>query len=234
MLSHFLRCSDRAKTQRYYSIIAFVTISFCCGSVVADDWTTLFEGDSLGDWKPSRDNTQFAISDGVIVGTSSDQTHFLHTVETYGDFELELEVKLHDTDLNSGVQIRTALTRKNPKGEPRESIHGPQVDLGRSPGRSGHIFNQGNGAWITPKEDWTRNELMVNGEWNKLRVLAVGPRIQTWINGKQVADVTDDEAYAKYPSGVIALQVHGVKKSPERPRHVSFRSIRIRRIESSK
>ena len=115
-------------------------------------------------------------------------------------------------DLNSGVQIRTRLTRKNAKGQPRESVHGPQVDIGKSPGRSGHIFNQGNGAWITPKEDLVRNELMVNGQWNKLRVLAVGPRIQTWVDGKQVADVADDEAYAKYPSGVIALQVHGVKK----------------------
>ena len=226
--------SDRAKKQWYFSMIAIIAISFSCGSTFANDWATLFDGNSLDGWKAPRDNTQFAIADGVIVGTSSNQTHFLHTVETYGDFELELEVKLHDTDLNSGIQIRTALTLKNAKGQSRESIHGPQVDLGKSPGRSGHIFNQGNGAWITPKEDWTRHELMVNGQWNKLRVLAVGPRIQTWINGRQVADVTDDEAYEKYPSGVIALQVHGVKKSPEKPRHVSFRSIRIRRIESAK
>ncbi|MGB7287387.1 MAG: DUF1080 domain-containing protein, partial [Salaquimonas sp.] len=193
---------------------------------------TLFDGKNLEAWKPSRDNTQFAIVDGVIVGTSSGQTQFLHTVEEYGDFELELEVKLDDIDLNSGVQIRTQLTRTNDAGKVRSSVHGPQVDLGKSPGRSGHIFNQGNGAWITPKEDLTRNELMVNGKWNKLRVLAVGPQIQTWINGKQVADVADDEAFAKYPSGVIALQVHGVKKSPEKVRHVSFRSIRVRRIES--
>lgn len=232
MLSFSSSRSDRAKKQWCLSTIALVAISFWCGSTFAADWSTLFDGNSLKGWKPSRDNTQFAIADGVIVGTSSGQTQFLHTVETYGDFELEMEVKLHDTDLNSGVQIRTALTRKNAKGQSRESIHGPQVDIGKSPGRSGHIFNQGNGAWITPKEDLIRNEHMVNAEWNKLRVLAVGPRIQTWINGKQVADVTDDEAYAKYPSGVIALQVHGVKKSPEKPRHVSFRSIRIRRLHS--
>ncbi len=229
MLSH--SCSDRA-TPRHLLIIAFVSISLCCGSALAEDWGSLFDGKSLEGWKPSRDNTQFALSDGVIVGTSSGQTQFLHTVEEYGDFELELEVKLHDPDLNSGIQIRTRLTRKNAKGQTRESIHGPQVDIGKSPGRSGHIFNEGNGAWITPQEDLTRNELMVNGEWNKLRVLAVGPRIQTWINGKQVADVADDEAYAKYPSGVIALQVHGVKKSPEKARHVSFRSIRVRKFQS--
>jgi hypothetical protein len=234
MLSDISYCSDRAKRQRYISTIALVAISLCCGSVFAADWAILFDGKSLDGWKTSRDNTQFALADGVIVGTSSSQTQFLHTVETYGDFELELEVKLHDTDLNSGVQIRTKLTRNDAKGQPRESIHGPQVDLGKSPGRSGHIFNQGNGAWITPKEDLTGNELMVNGEWNKLRVLAVGSRIQTWINGKQVADVKDDKAYADYPSGVIALQVHGVKNSPEKARHVSFRSIRVRSIEPAK
>lgn len=232
MLSDISCRSNRATAQRSFSTIVLVAISLCSGSAFADDWAILFDGKILEAWKPSRDNKQFVIVDGVIVGTSSSQTHFLHTAEEYGDFELELEVKLDDIDLNSGVQIRTLLTRTNDAGKVRSSVHGPQVDLGKSPGRSGHIFNQGNGAWITPKEELTRNELMVNGEWNKLRVLAVGPRIQTWINGKQVADVTDEEAFAKYPSGVIALQVHGVKKSPEKARHVSFRSIRVRRIES--
>ncbi|MHB8898878.1 MAG: 3-keto-disaccharide hydrolase [Thermoguttaceae bacterium] len=200
----------------------------------AEDWHVLFDGTSLQGWQPSKDNTQFKLVEGVILGSSSDQTHFLVTDSKYADFELELEVKLHDTDLNSGVQIRTSTIRTNEKGDSRAVIHGPQVDLGKSPGRSGHLFNQGNGAWITPKKDLASNELMVNGEWNKLRVLAVGPRIQTWVNGKQVADVTDDEAYAQYPSGVIALQVHGVKNSPEKARHISFRSIRVRRIDSAK
>ncbi|MEM8671683.1 MAG: DUF1080 domain-containing protein [Planctomycetota bacterium] len=223
---------DRATAHPYVSTFLFVAVSFCTSSAFADEWTTLFDGKSLDGWKPSRDNTQFILSDGVIVGTSSAQTQFLHTIEAFGDFELELEVKLHDTDLNSGIQIRTQLTRTNEAGKVRSSVHGPQVDIGKSPGRSGQLFNQGNGAWITPKEELVRNERMVNGQWNKLRVLAVGPRIQTWINGKQVADVTEEEAYANYPSGVIALQVHGVKKSPEKARHVSFRSIRVRNIRS--
>ena len=232
MVSDLFGRSDRVTTQPLLTTIVLVTFSFCCGSAFADDWAMLFDGKSFDGWKPSSDNTQFAITDGNIVGTSSSQTQFLHTVETYGDFDLELEVKLHDTDLNSGIQIRTQLTRTNDAGKVRASIHGPQVDIGKSPGRSGHIFNQGNGAWITPPEDLTRNELMVDGEWNKLRVLAAGPRIQTWVNGRQVADVTSDDAYSKYSSGVIALQVHGVKALPEKTRHVSFRNIRVRKIDS--
>ena len=100
MLSFSSSRSDRAKKQWCLSTIALVAISFWCGSTFAADWSTLFDGNSLKGWKPSRDNTQFAIADGVIVGTSSGQTQFLHTVETYGDFELEMEVQLHDTALH--------------------------------------------------------------------------------------------------------------------------------------
>lgn len=215
-------------------VAATMVLAVAIPQAVAEDWQVLFDGTSLEGWQASKDNTQFKLVDGGILASSSNQTHFLITTSKYADFELELEVKLHDTDLNSGVQIRTSTSRTNEKGDSREVIHGPQVDIGKSPGRSGHIFNQGNGAWITPKDKLVSSSAMKNGEWNTLRVLAIGPRIQTWVNGQQVADVTDDEAYAKYPAGVIALQVHGVKNSPEKVRHVSFRSIRVRRIESTK
>lgn len=202
------------------------------GLAQAGDREVLFDGKSLEGWRASRDNKQFQIVDGVIQGASSNKTHFLYTEQEYRDFELELEVKLHDTDLNSGVQIRTSTTRVNAKGDIRPSVHGPQVDLGKSPGRSGHLFGQGNGRWFTPTADLKPNRLMVNGAWNMVRVLAKGKQIQTWINGEPVGDVTlDDEIDQKYPKGVIALQVHGVK-SPERIRSVSFRNIRIRKLTS--
>jgi hypothetical protein len=218
---------------RHSFLTAIIIFAFVITPAVAEDWQVLFDGTSLHGWKPSQDNKQFKLVEGVIVASSSDQTHFLFTTSEYADFELELEVKLHDTDLNSGVQIRTSTSRTNAKKESREVIHGPQVDLGKSPGRSGQIFNQGNGAWITPKDKLVNNSTMKNGEWNTLRISAVGPRIQTWINGQQIAVDADDEIHAQYPSGVIALQVHGVKNTPEKVRHVSFRSIRIRKIESA-
>ena len=219
----------------WMTVILVITLLAATSQAVAGQWQVLFDGTNLDGWKPSRDNKQFKLVDGVILGSSSGQTQFLHTEKEYGDFELEFEVKLHDVDLNSGVQIRTSLIRVNERGDERPSVHGPQVDLGKSPGRSGYIFNQGNGGWVTPKEDLVRNSLMINGEWNKVRVLAVGRKIQTWINGKQVSDLTvPGEIHERYSKGVIALQVHGVKNPEEKTRHVSFRSIRVRRIESAK
>ena len=214
------------------TIIAVTAFSAASPQAFAGDWQVLFDGTSLDGWKPSKENAQFKIVDGAIVGSSSDQTHFLVTTSEYADFELELEVKIHDTDLNSGVQIRTSTTRKNDKGDSREVIHGPQVDLGKSNGRSGYIYGQGNKGWITPQDKLVRSDAMKDGEWNKLRVLAVGRKLQTWINDKQVSDlVVSDDIHKRYPKGVIALQVHGVKKSPEKVRHVSFRKIRIREID---
>jgi hypothetical protein len=212
-----------------------ITLLAATSQAVGGEWQVLFDGANLDGWKATRDNKQFKLVDGVILGSSSGQTQFLHTEKEYGDFELEFEVKLHDVGFNSGVQIRTSLVRVNERGDERPSVHGPQVDLGKSPGRSGHIFNQGNGAWVTPKEDLVRNSLMVNGEWNKVRVLAVGRKIQTWINGKQISDLTvPREIHERYSKGVIALQVHGVRNPEEKTRHVSFRSIRIRTIASAK
>jgi hypothetical protein len=232
MISTLLGYYRKAAQMQVVSSMAIASSIFLAGGGSADaaDWQVLFDGTSLSGWKASRENQQFELVDGVIVGASSSKTHFLCTEKEYRDFELELEVKIHDTDLNSGVQIRTSTTRVNAKGDTRPGVHGPQIDLGKSPGRSGHIFGQGNGRWFTPEADLKRNSLMLNGEWNKVRILARGKSIRTWINGEPVSDVTlDDEIDEKYPNGVIALQVHGVK-SPEKIRYVSFRNVRIREI----
>ena len=44
------------------------------------------------------------------------------------------------------------------------------------------------------------------GEWNKLRIEAIGDRIRTWLNGVPTADILDNADAA----GFIALQVHGI------------------------
>ena len=214
--------------------------ALACGFVMAgvasadDGWVNLFDGKTLDGWIQKNGTATYRIEDGAIVGKTKEGSpnSFLCTEKEYGDFELVFEVKIHDMDLNSGVQIRSSLTRLNSRGKAIPVVHGPQVDLGRSPGRSGHIYGQGNKGWVTPEEDLVRNSLMINGEWNKVRVLAVRRTIQTWINGEQVSDLTvPDEIHERYPKGVIALQVHGVRDPEEKTRHVSFRSIRVREIE---
>ncbi len=62
-----------------------------------------------------------------------------------------------------------------------------------------------------------------NDQWNQYRVLAVGPRVQVWINDRQVEDLTDESSSR---CGFIGLQVHGV--GDRGPFEVRWRNIKIK------
>ena len=78
--------------------------------------------------------------------------------------------------------------------------------------------------------------------WNKLRIVANGPRIQTWVNGHPVEDLVNEAVYKTHARGFIGLQIHGVSAARDRtcrstpapasrvsqPLVIKWRNIRIR------
>ena len=52
----------------------------------------------------------------------------------------------------------------------------------------------------------------VDEGWNKLRIVAQGPRIQTWVNGHPVEDLVNEQVYKTHPRGFIGLQIHGLSE----------------------
>ncbi|MGH7201184.1 MAG: 3-keto-disaccharide hydrolase [Planctomycetaceae bacterium] len=186
------------------------------------DAVSLFNGKDLAGWKQINGTATYVVEDGVIVGTTVEGSpnSFLCTTKDYGDFELEFEVKVDDR-LNSGVQIRSHSKADFKDGR----VHGPQVEIEAAPGEAGYVYSEGTGrGWLS--QDRTKNNVFKTGEWNHYRVRAVGPRIQTWINGEPVADLTDEESYR---SGFIGLQVHSFKG--DSPAQVRWRNIRIREVK---
>ncbi|MCA9060253.1 MAG: DUF1080 domain-containing protein, partial [Planctomycetaceae bacterium] len=155
------------------------------------------------------------------------------------------DVRVHDS-LNSGCQIRsrektaadvqeeTARTGKEPKGgNGLGRFHGPQVEIEASPGQSAYIYGEATGyGWLSPEPQDPKHShsYMKNGEWNSYRIVAKGPRIQTWINGHQVADLTNEAIYKTHPKGHLGLQVHGIKAGTG-PFDVAWRNIRIRELK---
>ncbi|MGZ0656101.1 family 16 glycoside hydrolase [Coraliomargarita sp. W4R53] len=69
-----------------------------------------------------------------------------------------------------------------------------------------------------------------NDEWNHFRFLAVGSRIQTWINGQLIADLVDEDVYQTHPKGLIGLPVNRINKPSVQ---IEWRDIRIREIISN-
>ncbi|MDF1657188.1 MAG: DUF1080 domain-containing protein [Verrucomicrobiales bacterium] len=208
-----------------------------------DGWVSLFDGETLTGWKPSTlGSAEYSVVDGTIYGKTVEGSPntFLLSEEEYGDFELEFEVKVHDS-LNSGCQIRSrekseadlAISGKN--GKPAKDLNrfwGPQVELESSPGQSAYIYGEATGrGWISqePLDKEHSHDFMKNGEWNQIRIVAKGDNIKTFINGNAVADLTDAGIYETHPKGRIGLQVHGIKKETG-PFDVAWKNIRIKTL----
>jgi len=184
-----------------------------------DGWTSLFAGKDLSGWTQRNGWATYRIDEESILGTTAKNSpnSFLCSDKEYSDFELRFEVNV-DPALNSGVQIRSKSLPEKDNGR----VHGPQVEIEGSPGESGYIYGEATGRnWISPTQPV--HDHLKNKEWNRYHVRAVGTRIQTWINGKLIEDITDPQSFL---AGFIGLQVHGIGKD-QGPYQVRWRNIEI-------
>jgi hypothetical protein len=220
------------------SALVLALVAGLADARAADDWVTLFDGRTLDGWVQRNGTASYRVADDAIVGRTSEGSpnSFLTTAQEYGDFELEFEVKVDDA-LNSGVQMRSR-TRQRSTGsgadEQAGRVFGPQVEIEASPGLSGFIYGEATGrGWLTPEERLKRHQHFRNGDWNRYRIVARGPRIQTWLNGRPIEDLTDQEAYRSHPHGFIGLQVHSIEPGSG-PYEVAWRRLRLRELPAAK
>jgi hypothetical protein len=181
----------------------------------------LFNGRNLDGWKQMGGKAKYEVVNGELVGTTVANTpnSFLTTEVLYGDFILELELKV-DEKLNSGIQIRSESKHDYNKGV----VHGYQVEVDPSARAwSAGLYDESRRGWLYPLElNPSAKGAFRHNEWNLYRVEAIGSTIRTWLNGVPAAQVVDDMTLR----GFIALQVHGV--APENVGlQVRWRNIRI-------
>lgn len=206
--------------------------------LVAQKWTSLFNGRNLDGWVQKNGTATYTVEDGAIVGRTAEGSpnSFLCTTRNYADFILEFEVKV-DPELNSGVQIRshqygadaevqtlnqTTEKRKWPAGR----VYGYQVEISNEiEGTSGGIYDEARRGWLANiSSDPKARAAFKDNQWNRYRVEARGPRIRTWVNGVPCADLHD----SMDAEGFIGLQVHSFK-GPH-PKEVRWRKIRIQEL----
>ncbi len=208
----------------------FVALSFSMISAKETVWKNLFNGKNLDGWKVLNGEAEFKVENGMIVGTSKLNTPntFLATEEMFGDFILEVEIKSEAT-VNTGVQIRSNSLPEYNNGR----VHGYQVEVDPSKRAwSGGIYDEARRGWLYNLEcnPGAKNAYKI-GEWNKLRIEAIGNSIRVWVNGVATADLIDDLT----PKGFIAIQVHGIGENNEHEgKSVFVRSIRIKTFNLEK
>ena len=200
--------------------------------------TPIFDGKTLNGWTQLNGTATYRVEKGAIVGKTMEGSpnSFLCSDKLYGDFELQFQVKLINNELNSGVQIRSQCRELNDKekarGDKNGRVNGPQVEIEATKengAESGYVYGEALGGWMTPKNDLTPHKHFKNGEWNQYRIVARGPRIQTWVNGNKVSNLTDKEKFKSHPKGFIGLQVHSIKKGTG-PYEVAWKNIKIKEL----
>ncbi len=202
--------------------ITLVLALGCAAPVAAGEeaaWQALCDGKTLNGWIQRGGKALYTVEDGVIVGTSVAKTpnSFLCTERSYGDFILELELKV-DPSLNSGIQIRSESRHDYQNWR----VHGYQVEIDPSARAwSGGIYDEARRGWLADlsKNEAGRKAFKVD-DWNAYRVVAIGDSIKTWVNGVPAADLVDSKTLV----GFIALQVHSTDKPGTK---VMWRNIRI-------
>ena len=196
---------------------------------VADDATepgfvALFDGETLRGW--NGDDRWFRVVDGVIVAGSESEpiphNYFLCTDETFGDFELRLDIKLIGEGENAGVQFRSRREAGSTE------VIGYQADAGRAWDRWvwGALYDESRRRRMLAEPDHEQLKGLVRpDDWNQMTVIARGPQIEIRLNGETTVTFEETEEVAK--RGVIGLQIHS---GP--PTRALYRNVRLRRLGS--
>lgn len=170
----------------------------CALQACQDQQVKLFDGKTLDGWVcgPEEVSDHWRVEEGMLVGENMDKlASILWTTAHYGDFELELEYMTPSGDYDSGVFLR---------GE----SHQVQIGISRSLQKdmTGCIYAPIDERGSYPAQTDKIGDFHHEGEWNQLKIIVKGNRIQTFLNGEPFVDY---EAVRMPEEGPIGLQLHG-------------------------
>ena len=212
------------KIPKFICTICSGVLFFSCAENATDTtpWKNLFNGENLEGWTTKGGDALYEVRDGMIVGTTVADTPntFLTTSKNYGDFILELELKV-DTTMNSGIQFRSNSFPYYMDGR----VHGYQMEVDPSKRAwSGGIFDEARRKWLVPlKDNPTAQKAFDKNGWNTYRIEAIGDTIKTWVNSIPTSFLIDD----KTASGFIGLQVHSIHGEQKAGTEIMWRNIKI-------
>ncbi|HWK98980.1 MAG TPA: DUF1080 domain-containing protein [Parapedobacter sp.] len=171
-------------------MMLFATASFA-------QFQPLFNGKDLSGWT-IHGTEKWYVENGELVCESGpdEQYGYLSTETTYKDFELQVSFKL-EANGNSGVFIRSDIEGVK--------IEGWQVEVAPPDHHTAGIYESYGRGWLI-KPDPEKEKILKADDWNTMKIRAVGNNVTTWLNGKEMVQLSDEKIGAA--TGFIALQIH--------------------------
>ena len=174
----------------------------------------LFNGQNLDGWEINGTEKWYVEKGELICESGPDAEYgYLSTKEHYDDFELELEFK-QEADGNSGVFFRSTVSGT--------IVNGWQVEVAPPNLHTGGIYESYGRGWLI-KPDPEKDQYLKMGSWNRMKIIANGNKVTTYLNGHEMVEILDEKI--GNGKGGIALQIHsggGIK--------VKWRNIKLKEL----
>ncbi|HSB92181.1 MAG TPA: DUF1080 domain-containing protein [Flavitalea sp.] len=214
---------------KYLPFGFFLLMSFTI-QAQSKKWEQLFDGKTLKGWSVKAGNADYQVIDRTIVGTTvtGSPNTFLVSDKEYENYILEVDFRLEDTTLNSGIQFSSHYDSKENNG--RGKVYGYQYELDPSfRSWTAGIYEEGRRGWLYPL---TLNPAAKRGyhyyDFNTARIECFGNTVKTYINGI-LASVLVDSIKEK---GFIALQVHSISDPKNAGKHIYWKNIKIKTLDA--
>ena len=183
-------------------------------SVPVQAQINLFNGQNLDGWEINGTEKWYVEKGELICESGPDVEYgYLSTKEHYDDFELELEFK-QEADGNSGVFFRSTVSGT--------IVNGWQVEVAPPNLHTGGIYESYGRGWLI-KPDPAKDQYLKMGSWNRMKIIANGNKVTTYLNGHEMVEILDEKI--GNGKGGIALQIHsggGIK--------VKWRNIKLKEL----
>lgn len=183
--------------------------------------TDVFNGKDLTGWHVVPESkSEFTVQDGAIHVVNG--RGFLESDEVWADFVLQAKAITHGEHLNSGIFFRTI----NGTADAPSNGYEFQIHNGYKEGDATDPLDFGTGGIYRRVK--AREVFAKDNEWATLTLVAHGPHIATWVNGRQAVAWTDERPADANPrkglrteAGHLSLQGH------DPTTNLDFKAIRI-------
>jgi hypothetical protein len=215
-----------------YILVTFINPFMSYSQSASGDFVEIFDGKTLNGW--DGDPRYWRVENGAMVGEVTPETilkrnSFIIKKDLITrNFELKVDYRVSASG-NSGINYRSSLIDSLPY-----SMMGYQADIdgrnrwsGQNYEERGRTFLALRGQTVTlnpgykslsydsiasimknnPKSD-SLQQFIKREDWNEYRLVVNGNRMQHFINGVLMSDVTDNDAAHATLSGKLGVQVH--------------------------
>jgi len=174
----------------------------------------LFNGTDLNGWI-IYGTEKWYVEDGFLICESGPNAEYgyLGTDDYYKNFVLNLEF-MQEANGNSGVFFRSTVDGTK--------VSGWQVEVAPPGLYTGGIYESYGRGWLI-KPDPEKDQYLKMGSWNRMKIIANGNKVTTYLNGHEMVEILDEKI--GNGKGGIALQIHsggGIK--------VKWRNIKLKEL----